>query len=562
MRRQATAVTVLALVGILGPAPRLGATQAIAAESEKSKTEGAKPEQHQASGFHVSPPLRDLEAGPPKAGFVVEREMPIRRRATRRALQPAVGDATTQASPVPSRLPLPTISFEGLRNSQNGSVNGFLTLPPDTNGDVGPVHYVQTVNNLVQVFDKKTGKALLPSPKPLGGLFASLGGSCADTYNSSDPVVLYDHLADRWVLGFAGNVFAGPPFYQCVAVSKTNDPTGSYFLYVFRMPNDWLNDYAKLGVWPDAYYMTDNQFQGNTFVGVGVLALDRTKMLAGDATAGFLYVNLGAQASTANLFGMLPADLDGQAPPLGTPGYFLVLTAPEFGDTADALRLFQFHVDFSNPSASTWTERPESPIPTAHFNPNLCNFQISCIPQPRPGPGLDPLSDWLLYRLQYRNLGSAETLVVTHTVNASPSGKNLAGIRYYEVVRTLLPGTSFGIQQQGTFAPDTNQRWMGSAAIDKQGNLLVGYSVSSKSLFPSIRYAGRAVGDPPGLSEATLQTGGGAQTSSSHRWGDYTMLSVDPVDNCTFWYTNEYYAASSNLQWQTRIGSVKFPSCQ
>ena len=562
MRHQVATVTVVSWVWMLGQGLFLGATPAVAAENEKSDAEVRRPEHIHASGFHVSPPLRDVEAAPPKTGFVVERELPIRRRVPRQAPQLPAVDTTTQVSHAPLRVPLPTRSFDGIRNSQNGSINGFLTVPPDPNGDVGPAHYVQTVNNLLQVFDKNTGKALLPSPKPLGGLFASLGGSCADTFNSSDPVVLYDHLADRWVVGFAGNVFAGPPFYQCLAVSKTGDPTGSYFLYAFRMPNDWLNDYGKLGVWPDAYYMTDNQFQGNAFVGVGVFAFDRTKMLAGDATAGFLYVNLGAGASTANLFGMLPADLDGPAPPVGTPNYLMVLTAPEFGDASDAVRLFTFHADFSNPNASTLSERSESPIPTARFNPNLCNFQISCIPQPRPGPRLDPLSDRLLHRLQYRNLGSSEMLVVTHTVNVGLGGKNLAGIRYYAAARALSAGTPFGMQQQGTFAPDANHRWMGSAAIDKQGNLMVGYSVSSSSLFPSIRYAGRAVGDPPGLSEATLQAGGGVQKSSSHRWGDYTMLSVDPVDSCTFWYTNEYYAVSSNLQWQTRIGSVKFPSCQ
>ena len=285
-------------------------------------------------------------------------------------------------------------------------------------------------------------------------------------------------------LSFMGNVFAGPPFYQCLAVSKAGDPTGSYFLYAFQMPNNFLNDYPKLSVWPDAYYMTDNQFQGNTLKGIGAFAFDRTKLLQGDPTAGFIYFNLGAQSSTAILFGMLPADLDGTAPPIGTPSYLMVFTAPECGDPSDALRLFTFHVDFATPSNSTFTERPESSLPTAPFNPNVCNFQTNCIPQPRPGQGLDALSDRLMYRLQYRNLGASEALVVTHTVNAGGRKNTVAGVRYYVVGRALSAGSGFRIQEQATFAPDSHHRWMGSAAMDKQGNLMLGCSVSSSSLVP------------------------------------------------------------------------------
>ena len=261
---------------------------------------------------------------------------------------------------------------------------------------------------------------------------------------------------------------------------------------------------------------------------------------------------------------MLPSDLDGPPPAVGTPNYFVVLTAREFTDPSDALRVFEFHADFSNPTSSTFTERPESPILTAPFNPNLCNFSLNCIPQPLPIIKLDAISDRLMYRLQYRNLGASESLVVNHTVNVGGTGEDHAGVRYYKVVRNL-PAGSFVIQEQATFAPDSDNRWMGSAAIDKQGNLVVGYSVSSATTFPSIRYAGRLATDPPGSlfqGEVTLQAGGGSQGSFSHRWGDYSLLAVDPVDDCTFWYTTEYYSATSQSLWQTRIGNFKFPSCQ
>lgn len=459
-------------------------------------------------------------------------------------------------------MPTPTFAFEGISNADNQAQLGFTVLPPDPNGDVGPNHYVQTVNLLMKVFDKTTGATLL-GPIPISTLFAGLGGLCG-TIDDGDPIVLYDHLADRWLISQFVVSF-GAPFHQCIAISRTADPTGAYFLYDFSVGSKF-NDYAKFGVWPDGYYMTDNQFNaaGTAFLGVGVYALDRAKMLVGDPGASFIYFDL--QTLNPNLFGMLPADLDGPAPPAGTPNYFSAFTATEFGDPQDALRIFEFRANFANPASSTFTERAESPIATAAFDP-VFNCGISgrdCIPQPPPANAssrLDAIADNLMHRLQYRNFGTHESLVANHTVDAN--GANRAGVRYYEVRRTL-PGGAFFINEQATFSPDTNHRWMGSAAMDKDGNLAVGYTVSGPALFPSIRFAGRLATDPPnGLfqGESTLIAGSGSQTSSFSRWGDYTMLAVDPVDGCTFWYTSEYYASSSSTGWQTRIGSFKFPSC-
>ena len=477
-------------------------------------------------------------------------------------------DAAVQSVTPAAAMPAPALTFEGLGNVDNVNTVGGEVIPPDPNGDVGPNHYVQTVNLSLRVFNKSTG-APLGDAIALQSLFTGFGGLCEGGANS-DPIVLYDPLADRWFISyvaFDADILGNPvpPFHECVACSQTADPTGAYYLYDFQMPNSWLNDYPKLGVWPDAYYMTDNQFDAATDDphGAGVFALDRTKMLSGDPSASFIYFDLERLDPTID--GLLPADLDGP-PPVGTPNYMACLVSSSFGDPqGDGLRLFQFHADFAHPANSTFTEHPDSPIAVASFNP-LFFCQVSaqaCIPQPAPAHQstyLDALSDRLMHRLQYRNFGSNESLVVNHTVDV---GGNHAGVRYYQVKRNL-PGGSFFVNEQASFAPDANHRWMGSAAMDRSGNLAVGYSVSSTNTFPSIRYAGRLATDPPGglfQGEATLQAGNGSQTDPSSRWGDYSMLAVDPADDCTFWYTTEYYAASSAQDWQTRIGKFQFAGC-
>ncbi len=480
----------------------------------------------------------------------------------------------TGLSLAPAAIPAPALSIEGISNDDNATVNGAGAVPPDPNGDVGPNHYVQTVNQLLQVYDK-SGTALMPQPLTLNSAFTGFGGLCEDGI-TSDPIVLYDPLADRWFLSFLafdadllGNPV--PPFHQCVACSQSADPTGGYYVYDFQMPNNWLNDYSKFGVWPDAYYMTDNQFDAATDDphGTGVFAFDRAKMLTGDPNASFVFFDL--EPVDPAIDGLLPADLDGPPPPTGTPDYFVCMTADEFSDPqGDALRVFEFHADFANPDNSTFTERPDSPIATAAFNPILpCgSSERDCVPQPPPAgtnSRLDALTDRLMHRLQYRNFGSNESLVVNHTVNVGGAimATSHAAVRYYQLRRNL-PGGSFTINEQASFAPDAAHRWMGSAAMDRQGNLAVGYSVSGTNVFPSIRYAGRLASDPAGglfQGETTLQAGSGSQTDTLSRWGDYSALAVDPSDDCTFWYTTEYYATSSTRGWQTRIGKFKFTSC-
>jgi hypothetical protein len=238
-----------------------------------------------------------------------------------------------------------------------------------------------------------------------------------------------------------------------------------------------------------------------------------------------------------------------------------------WGWPSDRLSIWEFHVDWSEPDDSTFgvDGLPNAVLDTAPFNTNfgfLCSLLINCIPQPQvPRRAfLDAISDQLMFRLQYRNFGSYQTLVVNHTVNVGRFRRQ-AGIRWYELRDS---DGDWGIHQQGTYAPDTDHRWMGSIAMDGDGNMALGYSVSSKVTFPSIRYAGRLGDDPLGTlpqGETELIAGSGSQTRRISRWGDYSMMAVDPTDDCTFWYTQEYYATTSRAGWQTRIGSFKFPSC-
>lgn len=504
--------------------------------------------------FGVTPPVRDLRPAEKSPGGAVPRKVipfrPTGRIAPAAAGVDAVDPVVQNVAPEP-KTPVPTLSFDGLSSANNEQFQGISVAPPDTVGDVGPNHYVQMVNLLFRVFSKETGQPLTV-PLRLSDLFSSVGGACAES-DDGDVIVLYDPLADRWILTQFSNIYEGPPFYESIAVSQTGDPTGSYFVYCFEMPNDKFNDYPKFGVWPDAYYMTDVQF-APSFSGIGVFAFDRARMLVGDPDASYVYFDL--EDVDASINPLLPADLDGPAPPADTPNYFATIAATEFGDAADSVRIFEFRPDFDTPGNSTFTERADSPLAVASFNPT-----VSDIEQPSgDGTRLDAISDRPMYRLQYRNFGSHESLVFNHTVNA---GSGNAGVRYYEL-RRALPGGNFAVNEQATFAPDSDSRWMGSAAMDANGNLAVGYSVSGPSTFPSIRYAARMASDPTnGLfqGEASMFVGTGAQTDGLNRWGDYSSLNVDPVDDCTFWYTTEYIPEDGSFNWRTRIGKFSLADC-
>jgi subtilase family serine protease len=463
-------------------------------------------------------------------------------------------DTAVQDAPQTPLMPVPSLSFEGISNNDG-------VLPPDTNGDVGPNHYVQWVNLSLAIWSKgsaTTPPTLLFGPAPGSSLWRGFGGPC-EADNNGDPIVIYDHLADRWFMSQLAlpNIIFGflfGPFYQCIAVSATSDPTGAYYRYQFSFNK--LNDYGKFGLWPDGYYMAINQFQALSlqWAGQGVVAFDRNRMLNGQS-ASMVYFDLSSVDMT--LGGMLPSHLAGPAPPAGSPNYFVQMDDDAWGYSPDQLQVWQFHVDWAHPASSSFTRG--AAVPTAPFDSDLCGHAENCIPQPGTSVGVDAMSDRLMYRLQYHNFGDHESLVVNQSVDVD--GLDHAGIRWYEI---RSPGNNPTIHQQSTYAPDADHRWMGSAAMDRFGNIALGFSVSSASTSPSIRYTGRLADDPPGVmtqGEADLMVGAGSQTHSSGRWGDYSLLAVDPVDQCTFWYTQEYYAATSEAGWQTRIGSFAFPSC-
>ena len=431
----------------------------------------------------VSPALRDVPAIPLVAAPPAFREIP-RQPLPRRGPKPGVLDPMLQATPGTQAIPSTLQSFEGISNAAQSTVSGFTVAPPDTNGDVGPNHYVQWVNLAFAIYDKAGGKVYGPAAGKT--LWSGFGGPC-QTSNDGDPIVLYDHLADRWLFSqFALPNFPSGPFYQCIAVSTTGDPTGSYNRYAFLVSQDKMNDYPKFGVWPDGYYMSVNQFAASSWAGQGVVAFERAKMLNG-ASAGMVYFDMFG--TDPNLGGMLPSDLDGPAPPSGTPNYFVQFDDDSWGYSPDQLQVWAFSVDWSSPGGSTFTRL--TALPTAPFDSNLCGYARNCIPQPSRRKKLDALSDRLMYRLQYRHFSDHDSLVTNHTVDVD--GTDHAGIRWYELRDT---GSGWGIEQQGTYAPDSDHRWMGSIAMDSAGNIALGFSVSGSTTSPSIRYTGRLAGDP------------------------------------------------------------------
>lgn len=550
------------------------AAAAASARSAPAATKPLKPVVRQAIRHDKSKPLRSVKPVKtlplkPKHGAIPLGNVPHGKltgtsglEAGRLVQKVLTKDVQRAATVSLNAMPAFEQNFEGVGNN-----NGVL--PPDTNMAVGPNDVLQTVNFDFQVFDK-SGNSLL-GPETMGTLFQGLGGECDPSVdpaaNGGDPVALYDEAANRFIvtqLAYPQLILGSGGFHECIAISQTGDPTGAWFRYDFLASNTSLNDYPKLGVWPDAYYMSNNNFlDGQVFTGVTVTAFDRAQMLAGQPASDVQFT-IGSQFGS-----LLPSDTEGATlgftPPSGAPNpYWMSCDAANGGPcSSDQMDEWDFHVDWTNPANSTFGNNgaPNATIPVATFNSNLCNFNRSCIPQPGTSVGLDALSDRLMYQAAYRNLGNGtQAVVFDQSVNVSTNG-NQAGVRWYEFTNT---GSGWGVGDQGTYAPDSDNRWMGSTNIDVNGNIAVGYSVSSSSTDPSIRVAGRLAGDPAGQlsqGEETMIAGGGAQTSGFNRWGDYSAMQVDPTDGCTFWYTTEYNATTSDSSWHTRIGSFKYPSC-
>jgi hypothetical protein len=451
-----------------------------------------------------------------------------------------------------------SISSPSAFGQPKASTNGtpvdpaFRVAPPDTTGDVGPNHYVQWVNLRYAVYtltrdasNNITAFNLVAGfPKNGNTIWQGFGGRC-ETDNDGDPIVQYDQLADRWILTqFA---VSSTPYTQCVAVSTGSNPTGTYNRYSFSYSRDF-NDYPKLGVWPDAYYITFNMFRnGASFRGNRVCALERDRMLLGLSAR-----QLCAQTSSSH-HSLEPSDLEGTTlPPAGTPNLLLSMTST-------TINFWRFTVNWTAGTGSL--TGPTAIAGVAAFS-RACGGG-ACIPQPGTTQLLDSLADRLMYRLSYRNLGTREALVINHSVATG----GVSGVRWYELQnatgQTMASATPV-IRQQGTFSPSADFRWMGSAAIDKTGGIAVGYNISnSTTIKPSIRYAYRAPADPLGTmgNETSILVGSGSQLTNLARWGDYSTISVDPVDGCTMVFTGEFLPANGTFNWNTHIFSFKLSTC-
>jgi hypothetical protein len=499
----------------------------------------------------VSPALRDIKGAPLLP--TIHGDRPLRLLPSGPGGASPVAPGALQTTTGPQVSTSGGLSFDGIGVHGNTPANPCSCAPPDTNGAVGATQYVQWVNTAFAVYNKSTG-ALVFGPVAGNTLWSGFGGPC-QANNDGDPIAQYDKAANRWVMTQFSVTNGGTNgYFQCVAVSTTSDATGTYNRYAFGYGTTQFNDYPKLGVWPDGYYTTYNIFNnGQTFAGSKVCAFDRTSMLAGAAATQQCF------QLSSSFGGLLPSDLDGTiAPPTGTPNLVL-----NFG--SNSLNLWKFHVDWAN-TANTTLTGPTS-IPVAAFSA-ACNGGGTCIPQPSTSNKLDSLADRLMYRVAYRNFADGhESVVVNHSVFVSGNRKSqVTGVRWYELRNpaggTMSSGTPV-VYQQGTFSPDGTSRWMGSIAEDKNGDLALGYSASSGSVFPSIRYTGRVPTDGLGTMEAenSILIGSASQTGTLHRWGDYSAMQIDPADDCTFWYTNEYIPSNGSFNWSTHIASFKFTGC-
>jgi hypothetical protein len=519
-----------------------------------------------AKAFDVSKPLSVLarDAKAPTAPLDADEEDDAPTDA------PFTGDGALQAAtPATATIGGTLANFEGISNQDNFNLWGFRVNPPDPVGDVGPNHYVEMANLAFAVYNK-SGTVLL-GPAAIGALWQGFAlPDCTDP--SGDPVVLYDQITDRWIL--SQFTTAGPTYYNCVAISVTGDPTGSYYRYAFSTGLNFP-DYPKYGVWTDSYVITTREFGPTVEYGIGVYALEKNKMVNGDpnarAVSFFIDGNVPANLPLVG-DGLLPADIDGKQKPQTDTAIPLVGTQDDgggYGATFDALNVWDLSAKWrSTPLASL-----QAPIqlPVAAFDSIFPCAPTSrdCLPQPGivdPNQYLDILSyrQRPTYRLAYRNFKGYESLVTNQSVEAAPG---IAGVRWYEIRRV---NGQYSLYQQGTFAPaDGVHRWMGSVAQDKKGGMAVGYSVvNGTTVYPGIRYTGRLGGDAAGqltLGEGVIMNGSGVQRTTNSRWGDYTSMNVDPVDDCTFWYVNEYYTLAGQLSstagWQTRIASFKLPGC-
>ena len=508
--------------------------------------------------FDISPPLRDI-----KVPEDADRPLKVSRgHETPKGLNKLPegwnGKTGTRFSPhvlqkapgTRAVIPTPTVNVEGLGKGIPGYP--LAGVPPDTTGGVGPNYYTQWVNTDFAFFDKTGAMVDLDGNDWRAGntIWSGFGGKCQNT-NYGDPIVLYDQLAGRWVMTQFGLGIGSGPHSQCVAVSTSGDPLGTWARTEYEWPSNYLNDYPKMGVWTDGYYLSVNQFLCDnswncSWRGAGVAVFDRENLLLGIAPRAPQYFDLGAAYGN-----LLAVDIDGNTePPNGSPSYYFAIDE----GFNDFMRIWETSIDWDTPANSTCgigANDPSSSLALTSFP------QTYGIDQPGTTENLDPLGSQLMFRAPYRNFDDHESVVLSHTA-FNPAGK-----RWYEI---RDPGGTPVLYQEGTYVPDADERWMGSLSMDNGGNIALGYSVSGAATSPSIRVTGRLADDPLGtmtFTELEIATGSGHQNPSGgrNRWGDYSTMSIDPSDDCTFWYTQEYITSIGTFIWKTRVAAFKFDEC-
>jgi uncharacterized repeat protein (TIGR01451 family) len=523
----------------------------------------------------VDPASASTRAVPASPKVVPEGEpLPAQAAPARRPVADPRTQLRSSTSSLSGDAPLPP----GQINAPKYNVAGITSNsgPPDTIGDVGRNHYIQMVNATQFRIFNKDGSApagAAGGAQNFGALWPA-GSICSG--NAGDPTVVYDHFADRWLLSQFAN-----PNHMCIAISQTPDPTaGTWFLYTFN--TTVFPDYPKIGVWPDGYYMSTYESPN-----LGVYVFDRANMLLGNA-AGFVKTTIGSLgAAGVRDTRILPADVDGAAPPANTPGLFLrsVDHQQDPGNPTDRIEVYEAAVNW-NTNAFTFTLVDTlAPLPFDIMTCNRAGAGVrSCIPQPGEADTIDALSNRPMMQLKYRNFGTHQAMVFNQTIDVAGSiqpvlgftpTNEVAGIRWYELRKTAA---NWAIQQEGTYAPQPNgataenqllHRWMGSMAMDRYGNLGLGYSIvnsdatAGQQVFPGIRYTGRRADDVAGLLpqgeqiilNGTAAQGNGDAAVNPQRWGDYSALSVDPVDDCTFYFTTH---ATGGI---TRVAAFQFSNC-
>ncbi len=519
-----------------------------------------------AEAFAISPPLSELAKLPGKPIYGFHEANPVRwvNFHPGRVLPPAK-DPVEQSSPGgPASISL------GL--NLLGVGNGFPNYtvpdaPPDTNAAVGDTEVVEWVNVSFAIYNKTSG-SVLAGPVEGNTLWSSLGGVCANN-NDGDIIAQWDRTAHRWLL--AQNVFV-TPYTACIAVSQTNDALGSYYLYAFSLGSGFP-DYPKYGIWPSGYFETMNNFGpgGGGFVGAEVCGYNSAKLLVGDHTAEQICFQL-----TANDYSLLPGDQDSTVPPPANQDEFFI-GSYDVDSSNNHLYLYSMHPVYSNPSQSTFSGSGlADPFTVPTYTPFCDSNPIrgACVPEPG-GSGVASIGDRLMYRFAYWDDGPLASVnatpppqppqqhwLVSHVATAS-GGQ--AGMRWYEITAPIRATTIAGLNlfQSGTFAPDSNYRWMGSLARDKVADIALGYSLASSTVYPSVAFTGRIVTDPHGTmeSEQMIVSGTGSQTGTSNRWGDYSSMAIDASDGCTFWYAQEYYMVTGSFDWSTQVASLKFSNC-